>query len=188
MTDYKPIETFYNGYKFRSKNEAKWAMFFDKVGIRYEYEPVTFWGWSKQQYKPDFYLPDYDKYVEVKSNTNAIHEDKMAQKINGAIDFQTTPVSNGLLLLGSFPFDVRSREIALHTTWLFWYKGVCCAQAIIKQRLGDGKVHIIFSENGLDCGDPLPPTASVDIHIYRDYGWLIYDAIEAVNKYFNSTR
>ena len=34
----KPIETVYNGYRFRSRLEARWAVFFDTLGIEYEYE------------------------------------------------------------------------------------------------------------------------------------------------------
>ena len=29
----KPIETTYNGYKFRSRLEARWAVFFDSAEI-----------------------------------------------------------------------------------------------------------------------------------------------------------
>ncbi len=35
----KAIDTVYNGYKFRSRLEARWAVFFDAAGIKYEYEP-----------------------------------------------------------------------------------------------------------------------------------------------------
>jgi len=34
----KPIETLYNGYRFRSRLEARWAVFFDAIGLKYEYE------------------------------------------------------------------------------------------------------------------------------------------------------
>ena len=33
-----PIETCYRGDRFRSRPEARWAVFFDTAGIRYEYE------------------------------------------------------------------------------------------------------------------------------------------------------
>jgi hypothetical protein len=36
--DIKPIETRYNGYRFRSRLEARWAVFFDTLGIEYQYE------------------------------------------------------------------------------------------------------------------------------------------------------
>jgi hypothetical protein len=36
------IETAYNGYRFRSRLEARWAVFFDALGIRYQYEKEGF--------------------------------------------------------------------------------------------------------------------------------------------------
>lgn len=34
----KAIETSYKGYRFRSRLEARWAVFFDELGIKWEYE------------------------------------------------------------------------------------------------------------------------------------------------------
>lgn len=34
----KPIETLYRGYRFRSRLEARWAVFYDAAGIRWRYE------------------------------------------------------------------------------------------------------------------------------------------------------
>ena len=42
MSEIKAIETVYNGYRFRSRLEARWAVFFDAAGIKYEYEPEGF--------------------------------------------------------------------------------------------------------------------------------------------------
>src|SRR5262245_46962536 len=39
MTALEPIETRYKGYRFRSRLEARWAVFFDAQGIKWEYEP-----------------------------------------------------------------------------------------------------------------------------------------------------
>lgn len=63
--DIKPIETSYDGYRFRSRLEAKWAVFFNALYIKYEYEPEGF-NFDGEWYLPDFYLPDYNIYVEVK--------------------------------------------------------------------------------------------------------------------------
>ena len=49
--------TAYNGYLFRSKLEAKWAVFFDMLHIPYVYEPEAFVCFDGSQYTPDFYLP-----------------------------------------------------------------------------------------------------------------------------------
>ena len=69
MTDIKVIETRYNGYRFRSRLEARWAVFFDKCNIRYEYESEGYELPNGKKYLPDFYLPDLDVHVEVKRNT-----------------------------------------------------------------------------------------------------------------------
>lgn len=60
------IQTVYQGYKFRSRLEARWAVFFDSLGIRYEYEKEGFDLPEVGRYLPDFWLPDYEAWVEVK--------------------------------------------------------------------------------------------------------------------------
>ncbi len=52
----KALETHYNGYRFRSRLEARWAVFFDTVGIDYHYESEAFDLADGQQYLPDFFL------------------------------------------------------------------------------------------------------------------------------------
>lgn len=57
MRRIQAIPTQYNGTTFRSRTEAKWAVFFDKQGIPYQYEPEgyqTLDGW----YLPDFRFSD----------------------------------------------------------------------------------------------------------------------------------
>ena len=61
----KPIETIYNGYRFRSRLEARWAVFFDVLGVTYQYEPEGF-DLNGTWYLPDFYLNDFKIYVEIK--------------------------------------------------------------------------------------------------------------------------
>lgn len=67
MDKIKAIQTVYNGYRFRSRLEARWAVFFDEAGIPYEYEKEGFVVDGKP-YLPDFYLPWFDCYVEIKPN------------------------------------------------------------------------------------------------------------------------
>lgn len=56
--EYKPIQTRYNGFMFRSRREAKWAYFFDRGLIRYFYEPEGLEFPDGTKYLPDFFLPD----------------------------------------------------------------------------------------------------------------------------------
>lgn len=127
MNNYKPIETRYNGYRFRSRLEARWAVFFDEAHINYEYEPEGFELpelWLDEtdytyyhrkanrncvlcreniRYLPDFYLPDSKLYVEVKPNYDKLMEEslKLGAMINGG---KTNPIKNGLLVLGQIPY------------------------------------------------------------------------------------
>lgn len=67
MVEYiKAIETNYKGYKFRSRLEARWAVFFDTAGIAWEYEPEGYVLSDGRKYLPDFYLPNENLFVEVK--------------------------------------------------------------------------------------------------------------------------
>lgn len=54
----KAKKTFYKNFYFRSKLEAKWAVFFNLCGIEWDYEPEAFTDKSGVQYTPDFYLPN----------------------------------------------------------------------------------------------------------------------------------
>lgn len=62
----KAIETIYNGYRFRSRLEARWAVFFDALRIPYEYEPEGFDLGDTCWYLPDFWLPRQESWYEVK--------------------------------------------------------------------------------------------------------------------------
>jgi len=65
----RAIETTYSGYKFRSRLEARWAVFFDALQIVWQYEPEGYVLSDGTHYLPDFYLPtfDYDgMWAEVK--------------------------------------------------------------------------------------------------------------------------
>jgi hypothetical protein len=66
----RPIQTQYKGYFFRSRLEARWAVFFDYLGIKWEYELEGFHLSNGEMYLPDFFLPNFcgekGMYVEVK--------------------------------------------------------------------------------------------------------------------------
>lgn len=101
MSQIKAIETVYKGYRFRSRLEARWAVFFGEAGIEYQYEPQGFTGIDGDPYLPDFYLPGEKVYAEVKGTNEQLKDD--ARKILGAIDFNCTPVAKGLIILGEIP-------------------------------------------------------------------------------------
>ena len=61
-----PVITEYGGTTFRSRLEARWAAWFDRRGIAWDYEPARFDGWI-----PDFrlMLDGVEVYAEVKPVT-----------------------------------------------------------------------------------------------------------------------
>lgn len=77
-----PIPTFYNGYSFRSRLEARWAVFFDAMGLRHEYEAEGF-DFDGERYLPDFWIPDTRIFVEIKPSS--VHGDLDPQCIRQRI-------------------------------------------------------------------------------------------------------
>lgn len=130
MTDIKAIQTEYNGLKFRSRLEAKWAVFFDTAKIRYEYEPEGYETEDGERYLPDFYLPDFDLYVEVKRDTEAgrkeiIEKCKSFIQWGGKIkmililsDIPGDTVDGGKW---AFPVLCWEYDSVAFRYWTFWY-------------------------------------------------------------------
>ena len=77
----KAIETNYNGYRFRSRLEARWAVFFDTLNIDYLYENEGFILPQNGYYLPDFYLPKMKIFIEVKGTFPTQIEKEKAQEL-----------------------------------------------------------------------------------------------------------
>ena len=96
----KPIETHYGGYRFRSRREARWAVFFDVLGLTYEYEKEGF-NLPSGKYLPDFWLPDWKMWVEIKGNNPSEYEKQLAfelfEKTSFACAIFTKPSEYGRL-------------------------------------------------------------------------------------------
>lgn len=60
----------YNGMKFHGKWEVEVAKWLDRNNIKFFRDEITpfeyFWNGNTHLYFPDFYLPDFDIYIEVK--------------------------------------------------------------------------------------------------------------------------
>lgn len=108
MKSIKPIETYYNGYRFRSRLEARWAVFFDALNIKYVYEPEGYQMSDGTCYLPDFFLPDFNYYVEVKGYNDHLHSDLC--RVNQFVYEHKTAV----IILSNIPYDKQSKG-------LFWF-------------------------------------------------------------------
>src|SRR5712671_7285878 len=113
----KAIETDYKGNHMRSRSEARWATFFDYLGVQWKYEPEHFdlglknpgfnhedaeelrdmyedlydeyeirreINWKKRErlfYLPDFWLPEFKHWVEVKGKAPNSEEIRKARML-----------------------------------------------------------------------------------------------------------
>jgi hypothetical protein len=85
-SEIKAIQTFYNGYTFRSRLEARWACFLDALGMPYEYEKEGFDLGKSGWYLPDFYLPASETWLEVKPREPSAEEREKAKVLTLALD------------------------------------------------------------------------------------------------------
>lgn len=92
----KAINTEYNGYLFRSRLEARWAVFFDNIGIEYVYELEGYQLSNNVMYLPDFYLPSIDIHVEIKPSFDTITN----QDIKKIVTFSSDCDEQLLLVIG----------------------------------------------------------------------------------------
>jgi hypothetical protein len=81
-----PIETIYKGRRFRSRLEARWAIFFDAIDIGWEYETEGF-QIGKTKYLTDFKLLSFgsvkvDLFVEIKPRKPSIEEIKKCYEVS----------------------------------------------------------------------------------------------------------
>ena len=132
MSQIKAIETFYKGYHFRSRLEARWAVFFETLGIPWKYEVE---GYEKEviattvngeevnemvRYLPDFFLPnrwgDGGIYVEVKGDKEALRKNwfdhAQMHDFGGVLPNFSNSMGKsdaGLLLLSDIPEASRTK-------------------------------------------------------------------------------
>lgn len=78
----KSIPTTHNGIKFRSRTEARWAVFLEVLKIKFDYEPDGF-DLDGLFYLPDFWLPKQEIWLEIKPVApNATEQEKAFRLAN----------------------------------------------------------------------------------------------------------
>lgn len=124
MGELKAIQTEYKGYLFRSRLEARWAVFFDACGVKWEYEPEGYDLGGGLYYLPDFRLHNVtinhglfqrgcDIYVEVKGQMNKTDSEKIRRfsqlGVNEGDEFGVSDTA--VLIVGNIPEGEDIREI-----------------------------------------------------------------------------
>jgi len=120
MQGVRPIETTYKGYRFRSRLEARWAVFFDSLGVRWEYEKEGFelgpLGW----YLPDFWLPDLGVWYEVKGVKPTDDEAGKAKALGELTQSKTVIAWGEIPLLASSGWSWCSDDDSAWLCWPYW--------------------------------------------------------------------
>lgn len=69
-----PIQTQYRNHLFRSRLEARWAVFFDTLGVKWAYEHEGYDLGALGWYLPDFFIPSWTLWVEIKGQDPTLDE------------------------------------------------------------------------------------------------------------------
>ena len=80
---------YYKTINFRSSWEANFAKWCDGSGIKWEYEPKAF-NLGNTTYRPDFYLPEFDCWIEIKGYWRKDAREKVNKfiSLNPSINFK----------------------------------------------------------------------------------------------------
>lgn len=162
MKEIKPIETVYHGYRFRSRLEARWAVYFDTDGIEWEYEKEGYDLGAAGLYLPDFWLPRVHMWAEVKPKAFTKRE---MNKIIKLAKFTGFPVLRliGIPALRVY-YDTTGSDYVVSST-LKWYEK-------------EGRFYFCAGVTGVGDNDEnyeFPPQDDLSNH------WAFKDIILAVN-------
>jgi hypothetical protein len=147
----KAIETRYGGCHFRSRIEARWAVFFDVLGIPLEYEPQGFelpaddYFTEPAYYLPDFFLPNWGPgrqgmWWEVKGAPPTKDEQNLAFRLS-MDSGQPVRIAHGAIGRGAHDTNIQ-----------------CVGSA--PEFFGVGAAGGLFLRPVLEAGDELAPEAS----------------------------
>jgi hypothetical protein len=153
MNQLVPIETRFDGYRFRSRTEARWAVFFKTAGIAYEYEKEGFDFGRLGRYLPDFWLPDLNIWFEVKGADPSEREYAVCRLLNlrshkTVLLAVGSPAPHPQLILFSEPGRITPEE--------WWPDRVYFADDRKTEGdfwlMGDDGAFAIGTHRGPDCG------------------------------------
>lgn len=113
------LETSYAGCRFRSRLEARWAVFMDRLRVEWMYEPQGYLIDGKP-YLPDFYLPKLDTFLEIKGKKPKATEEQdcygLAKQLNCRV----------VIAYGDIPRDVDSYGVPTDRfDWMPMWEGEC---------------------------------------------------------------
>lgn len=102
----------YGGILFRSRLEARWAVFLDSLHIPFHYELEGF-RLSSGSYLPDFFLPNQQCFIEIKPCRPSDREAALASELAKSTG---KPV---YIFWGPLDCPSSSRSKGINSAWLF---------------------------------------------------------------------
>lgn len=104
----KALPTKYRGITYRSRLEARWAVFFDEIGVKYHYELEGI-DLGHVWYLPDFFLYERNTWIEIKPQAPTKEEWLKAASLLLAL-VKSGSEANVAILYGRPWLDERSPE------------------------------------------------------------------------------
>lgn len=149
------IQTVHHGTVFRSRTEARWAYFFDKIGLRWEYEPEGFRLDESTLYLPDFWLPEMSYWAEVKPDGGPTDEEQRK------VEILVRGTGYPCVLLAGAPwhkmYETCLPEMCPPDMNPIWYGGAFSDQYTVDRR--DGAPRFFSCDMGED------PDMGWDVHV-----------------------
>lgn len=139
----KAIPTRYRGVLYRSRLEARWAIFFQAAGISFEYEPERVSLGGRSSYLPDF-RTNGSGYVEVKGAEEALDKPYLirAARVLGHLTV-LGPVPDchegipGRAVLLATALNAKKTDVALYTSWHDYRPGITRRAYLMSRCTGD---------------------------------------------------
>lgn len=139
----KAIDTQYKNHLFRSRLEARWAVYFDAENISWQYEPEGFILDNGMMYLPDFYLPEFDCFAEVKPKQFTEIEFIKASSLSFPCVLLDTPapsVTTGYFATGIFE----------NSTYSDYLHGDDYGRVLLQESKGKGRLWFLLGEKTSD--------------------------------------
>lgn len=92
------IETGYKGYRFRSRLEARWAVFLDNLPMQWQYEKEGYRLHDGSLYLPDFWLAELGIWLEIKGDAPTPEEIRKCEQLRDE-------TGRAVLLFSGLPFE-----------------------------------------------------------------------------------
>lgn len=167
----KPIETLYAGCRFRSRTEARYALFFDALGIRWQYE-VEGYETPYGRYLPDFWLPDQEYSLEVKPEFPTEDEQRKLAAVGEFLDDKKGGARCRKALITCEPvtaihgvFDSPPAMMQVYPTWdmhYYWCRCLECGRCEVhfqgrtdRMTCKDRCAKSVHGDKGFNANDPV---------------------------------